>query len=111
MSQTRRYFLSIFPTLLAFSLLTTTNAQHDHDGDVNGLDPTMDMPMSLASGHMLAYLHVIPGDVLWFQGWVPGKNSTLFGACVGLFVLGLLERWVAALRAALEVAILRGEYV
>lgn len=108
MAQPRRPLATALPILLTLSLLATVNAQHDH---ANGFDPTMDMPMSLASGNMLAYLHVMPGDTLWFQGWVPGKNSTLFSACVGLFVLGLLERWVAALRAALEVAIEKGRCV
>ena len=67
----------------------------------------MDMPMNLASGRMVPYFHFTPGDILWFQGWVPGRNTTLFGACVGLFVLALLHRWVIALRAALEFGIMR----
>jgi hypothetical protein len=69
------------------------------------MDPAMDMPMNLASGRMLPYLHFTPGDILWFEGWVPGRSTTLFGTCVGLFVLALLHRWVVALRAALEFSI------
>lgn len=61
--------------------------------------------MPLASGKMVPYFHFTPGDILWFQGWVPGRGSTLLGACVGLFVLALLHRWVVALRAAWEVGI------
>jgi len=67
----------------------------------------MDMPMDLASGRMVSYLHFTPGDTLWFQGWVPGRSTTLFGACVGLFLLALLHRWVIALRAGLEFGIAR----
>ncbi|KAG6833164.1 hypothetical protein H0H87_010551 [Tephrocybe sp. NHM501043] len=68
----------------------------------------MDMPMSLASGSMLSYLHFTPGDVLWFEGWVPGRGSTLFGACVGLFLLGIAERWAAALVAGVKAATAAG---
>ncbi|KAG6917201.1 hypothetical protein DXG01_003405 [Tephrocybe rancida] len=64
----------------------------------------MDMPMSLASGTMLSYLHFTPGDVLWFAGWVPARGRTLFGACVGLFLLGIAERWTAALSAGVGAA-------
>ncbi|KAF9467637.1 CTR copper uptake transporter [Collybia nuda] len=108
MAQIRRISASALSVIFTLSLITVVNAQHDHGGATNGLDPTMDMPMNLAMGNMISYLHVTPGDILWFQGWVPGRNSTLFGACVGLFVLGLLERWIAALRAALEVSIYEG---
>ncbi|KAG6834754.1 hypothetical protein H0H93_007605 [Arthromyces matolae] len=58
-------------------------------------------------GQMLSYLHFTPGDVLWFEGWVPGKGSTLFAACIGLFLLGMAERWIAALRAGTELALVR----
>ncbi|KAG6812829.1 hypothetical protein H0H92_016098 [Tricholoma furcatifolium] len=73
----------------------------------NGFDSSMDMPMSLASGSMLTYLHFTPGDVLWFDGWVPGRGCTLFAACVGLFLLGLAERWATALRAGLDLALVK----
>lgn len=105
MTRTGRYSAARLPILLILSLVATVNA---HSGHGNDLDSSMDMDMSLAGGHMVSWLHVTAGDVLWFQGWVPGKSSTLFGACVGLFVLGLLERWIAALSAALEVAIQKG---
>jgi len=63
----------------------------------------MDDAMSLASGSMLTYLHFTIGDVLWFQGWVPQTHGAMFGACFGLFLLALVDRWVNACRAMMEV--------
>jgi Ctr copper transporter family len=93
--------IHLHSSLLAYVSASTTN----------GIDPSMDMPMNLASGRMIPYLHFTPGDVLWFQGWVPGRSTTLFGACVGLFVLALLHRWIVALRAALELGIASVRFV
>lgn len=90
------------PTLLFFFYTASRVAAHD-----NGFDDSMDMPMPLAVGNMLSYLHFTPGDVLWFNGWVPGKGSTLFAACVGIFLLGIAERWFTALRAGMELAVAR----
>ncbi|KAF5378456.1 hypothetical protein D9615_007066 [Tricholomella constricta] len=98
------FLLGVLLLLLAPAL---TAAQHDHGGHSNGMDPSMDMPMTLAHGHMTAFLHFRPGDTLWFEGWVPGKGSSMFAACVGLFLLGIAERWTAALRAGVESAIRR----
>jgi solute carrier family 31 (copper transporter), member 1 len=71
--------------------------------DSNGMDMTMDDAMPLASGNMLTYLHfTVGGDVLWFQGWVPEGSGPMFGACVGLFLLAMLERWIAACRGVME---------
>ncbi|KAF9256527.1 hypothetical protein L218DRAFT_881534 [Marasmius fiardii PR-910] len=70
--------------------------------DVNGMDMSMDMPMDLASGHMLMYFHFTPGDILWFEGWVPQSNGAMVGACIGLFLLALVDRWAAACRGIME---------
>ncbi|KAF8993542.1 Ctr copper transporter family-domain-containing protein [Cyathus striatus] len=65
----------------------------------NGMDMSMDGAMSLdAGGGMVPYLHFTPGDTLFFQGWVPRSPGAIFGACIGLFVLAVLERWVGAVR-------------
>ncbi|KAJ3976101.1 CTR copper uptake transporter [Lentinula raphanica] len=72
--------------------------------DSNGMIMSMDGSMDLASGNMLTYLHfTIGGDILWFQGWVPQGPGAMFGACVGLFLLALVDRWIAACRAMMEV--------
>ncbi|KAF8060227.1 CTR copper uptake transporter [Lyophyllum atratum] len=96
--------MAAFLPLLLF--LPLISAQHAHSS-TNGLDPAMDMPMSLAHGHMSPFLHFAPGDTLWLDGWVPGRGSTLLGACVGLFLLGVAERWVGALRVGVEGAVWR----
>ncbi|KAG7094336.1 hypothetical protein E1B28_007935 [Marasmius oreades] len=70
--------------------------------DINGMDMTMDMPMDLASGHMLMYFHFTPGDILWFEGWVPQSKGAMVGACIGLFLLALVDRWVAGCRGIME---------
>lgn len=84
----------ILPLIL--SLLPLIQA---HD---NGMDMSMDGSMGLASGQMLTYLHFTKGDILWFQGWVPGKAGTMFAACFALFLVAVFERWVACLRAVGE---------
>ncbi|KAJ6529456.1 CTR copper uptake transporter [Mycena vulgaris] len=68
----------------------------------NGMDMSMDDGMSLASGTMLTYLHFSVGDTLWFAGWVPQSAGAQAGACIGLFLLALLERWGAAVRGMVE---------
>ncbi|KAI5117820.1 hypothetical protein M0805_004950 [Coniferiporia weirii] len=68
----------------------------------NGMDMSMDGAMDLATGSMLTYLHFTPGDVLWFQGWVPASAGAMVGTCIGLFLLGVIDRWVAACRGLME---------
>ncbi|KDQ23588.1 family copper transporter [Pleurotus ostreatus PC15] len=80
-----------------------TGAQH-----ANGMDMSMDGPMNLASGSMIPYVHFTPGDVLLFLGWVPKSNGAMVGTCIGLFLLGILTRWFAAIRVGGE-KIWRGE--
>ena len=71
--------------------------------DSNGMDMSMDGAMPLMSGNMLTYFHfTVGGDVLWFQGWVPLTSGSMFGACVGLFLLALVERWIAGCRGLME---------
>ncbi|KZP33799.1 hypothetical protein FIBSPDRAFT_906709 [Athelia psychrophila] len=70
--------------------------------DSNGMDMSMDGAMSLSSGAMLPYLHFTPGDNLWFLGWVPQTAGAMVGACIGLFLLALVDRWVAACREVME---------
>ncbi|RDB21867.1 hypothetical protein Hypma_011150 [Hypsizygus marmoreus] len=98
-----------FPPHLSLSLLPLllplVHAQHAHSAP----------SMSLAHSHMTAFLHFFTGDTLWFQGWVANDGWTIFGACVGLFLMGVAERWVTAVRAGVELAFVRernaNEYV
>lgn len=51
---------------------------------------------------MLPYLHFSTGDMLWFLGWVPVTAASMIGACIGLFLLAIVERWIAACRSLME---------
>lgn len=62
----------------------------------------MDGGMSLVIGNMLSYLHFTPGDNLWFLGWVPKSSGAMVGTCIALFMLALIERWIAACRGVME---------
>ena len=77
--------------------LASLVAAHD-----NGMDMSMDGAMSLASGSMVPYLHFMPGDILWFYGWVPTSNGAMAGACIGLFLFALVDRWISAMRSVME---------
>ncbi|EKM52897.1 uncharacterized protein PHACADRAFT_261579 [Phanerochaete carnosa HHB-10118-sp] len=68
----------------------------------NGMDMTMDDGMVLAQGQMLPYLHFTPGDMLWFMGWVPQSTGAMIGTCIGLFLLAVVERWIATCRAVMQ---------
>lgn len=70
----------------------------------NGMDMAMDGAMNLSSSAMRAYLHFSPGDTLWFLGWVPQTGGATAGACIGLFLLALVDRWLAAIRATADSA-------
>ena len=52
---------------------------------------------------MKPWLHFTKGDNLFFVGWVPLSSGTVVGACVGLFMLAIVERWVAAMRGLMQV--------
>ena len=52
---------------------------------------------------MIPWLHFTPGDILWFYGWVPSSTGAMVGTCIGLFLLALVDRWIAACRAVMEV--------
>jgi copper transporter 1 len=85
----------------ALTLFFTLTLVRAHD---DGMDMTMDGAMALDTGHgMMSNLHFRPfGDTLWFLGWVPESAGAMAGACVGLFLLGVLERWVASVRSGAE---------
>ncbi|KAG8215359.1 Ctr copper transporter family-domain-containing protein [Butyriboletus roseoflavus] len=62
----------------------------------NGMITSMDVPMDLAVGQMLPYVHFTPGDTVWILGWVPSSAGSMVGTCIGVFLLAMLERWLAA---------------
>ncbi|KAJ6607676.1 Ctr copper transporter family-domain-containing protein [Mycena sp. CBHHK59/15] len=52
---------------------------------------------------MMAALHFTPlADTLWFAGWTPSTSGALAGVCIGLFLLAIVDRFVAAVRPIME---------
>ena len=88
---------------LSSLLLAVSIGSHYAGASSNGMDMSMDGAMDLASGMMRSYLHFTMGDTLWFEGWVPETAGAMVGACVGLFLLAIIERWIAATRSVMEV--------
>jgi copper transporter 1 len=84
---------------LAAALLISSLLVHAEENGMNmGMDSgTMQMP-----GNMMPYLHFTLGDTLWFIGWVPGKPGAMVGACIGLFVLALVDRWISVCRTIMS---------
>ncbi|TFK23121.1 hypothetical protein FA15DRAFT_490308 [Coprinopsis marcescibilis] len=72
---------------------------HSDHGSTGGADAVV-----AASGHamMIPYFHVTTGDHLLFKEWVPSSPGAIAGACIGLFLLAVIERWTAAMRTMLE---------
>jgi len=58
---------------------------------------------STSSSSTMMFLHFVPfSDSIWFQEWVPASHGALVGACIGLFILGMLERLFSGMRGVLE---------
>ncbi|KAF8971571.1 Ctr copper transporter, partial [Flammula alnicola] len=51
---------------------------------------------------MIPYLHFTGGDFLYFRAWHPTSGGAIAGACIGLVMLALFERWLGAARRALD---------
>ncbi|KAF8605008.1 hypothetical protein BDV93DRAFT_491136 [Ceratobasidium sp. AG-I] len=81
------YALAIFSVLPSLAL-----AQHVHGGSSDGTGGVA----------MIPYLHFTPGDALFFKDWVPKTSGAVGGACVGLFVLAILQRCVSAMRGVMD---------
>lgn len=52
---------------------------------------------------MAPYLHFVTGDCLYFKTWQPTSAGAIAGACIGLILLALFDRWLAATRGILDV--------
>ena len=59
-------------------------AQHDHGGD------------GVEGGTMTMHLHFAPGDSVLFGPWIPKTDQAIFGTCVGVFMLAMVDRWFSA---------------
>ncbi|KZT51059.1 hypothetical protein CALCODRAFT_153682 [Calocera cornea HHB12733] len=74
----------------------------DMDGMDMGGTATGTTATTGTMGMMLGF-HATPFDQLWFAGWTPQTNGAMAGACLGLFLLALIDRWIAAVRGLCEV--------
>lgn len=51
---------------------------------------------------MKPYLHFTPGDALWLMEWTPTSPGAVFGACLGLFFIAMVERLLLAMKGVME---------
>lgn len=77
--------------LLVLAQCITVQSQHSEHGTSGD-----------TTAIMVPWLHFTPGDTVLFQDWVPRKKGPIFGACLALFMLAILDRWLAALRRFME---------
>ncbi|GAA5938780.1 copper transporter family protein [Sporobolomyces koalae] len=83
----------------AVKSLLPRHAGHDMSG--------MDMGQSNASSAMMMSTHfttTVGASNLWFSSWTPTTAAATFGACLGLFFLGILSRFLSAVKSCAEVA-------
>jgi len=71
---------------------------HNH-ADMSGMGETGG---GMMGGMMKPWLHFTLGDNLYFEAWVPMSPGAVVGACIGLFMLAIIDRWLAAMRGAME---------
>ena len=60
------------------------------------------MGMGTSSGMMVPYLHFTGGDNLFLSVWAPTSGGEIAAACIGLLLLAMLERWLAAMRMVFD---------
>lgn len=51
---------------------------------------------------MKTYLHFTTGDTLIFDTIVPSSPGAIVGACIILFLLSVLDKWLCAFRRRLD---------
>jgi len=51
---------------------------------------------------MIPWLHFTGGDSLLFKSWTASSPGAIAGACIGLVILAIFERWIAGVRSVLE---------
>lgn len=86
-------------TSLIYLFLPLVLAQHDHDMD--GMDG-MDGMGGVEGGTMRMYLHFTPGDSVLFGPWIPNTGQAVFGTCIGVFMLAVVDRWFSAITAVMN---------
>ena len=56
----------------------------------------------MGGGSMKMYLHFTPGDSVLFGPWIPNTSRAIFGICVGVFLLAMVDRWFSAIAAVMN---------
>lgn len=56
----------------------------------------------MGGGTMKMYLHFTPGDSVLFGPWIPQTDRAVFGTCVGVFLLAMVDRWFSATTAVMN---------
>ena len=96
-------YKSNFALFLFILCASLASAQHEgHDGWEEETTSPAPMPASSHSS-MKPFMHFTMGDHIWFEDWIPKTTGAMAGACIGLFLLGILERWLAAVRAVANI--------
>lgn len=57
---------------------------------------------SMSEAMMIPYLHFSGGDYLWLNAWAPSSRGEIAAACIGLVVIAMLERFIAATRTMFD---------
>ena len=63
---------------------------------------SMDNSTGSMSMAMIPWLHFGNTDYLVFEAWRPSSHGAVAGACIGLFLFCVLERFLAAYRRTQE---------
>lgn len=63
----------------------------------------MDNSTTAAMMHT-AFTASIGSANLWFESWTPSSPAATFGACLGLFALAVLSRFLSAVKVCAEAA-------
>lgn len=73
--------------------------------EMNDMGMDMGSSSSSSSMTMLTFLHFFPiGDTIWFKGWAPASPGAVLGACIGFFLLAIVERLLSGLKGISESA-------
>ncbi|KAI0724342.1 Ctr copper transporter family-domain-containing protein [Cerioporus squamosus] len=86
----------------------TLVSAHDHRHPLTLSQLTLVESMDMAAFNsstmvmMVPWLHFTGGDSLIFKSWHPASNGAIAGACIGLVLFAMFERWVNAMRGLLD---------
>ncbi|GAA5982108.1 hypothetical protein JCM11641_000590 [Rhodosporidiobolus odoratus] len=84
--------------------MATLSPRHGGSMDMD-MGMNMGMDNSTTAGMMnTAFTTSLGAANLWFPSWTPTSPGSTFGACLGLFFLAILSRFLTAVKACAETA-------